>query len=87
MGWSTLSQEHAYELLRLAKEREVRRLFGPLLLGWAGYAAFLRGKVRRCYAGQTQGDWHREIATVVGRTMRWTATHVGNAPSALLTCL
>ncbi len=61
------SQEHAYELLRLAKEREVRRLFVHCFLDGRDtppssaekYVAALQGKLEELGVG--------EIATVVGR--------------------
>ena len=61
------SQEHAYELLRLAKEREVRRLFVHCFLDGRDtppssaekYVAAMQGKLEEIGVG--------EIATVVGR--------------------
>jgi len=61
------SQEHAYELLRLAKEREVRRLFVHCFLDGRDtppssaekYVAAMQGKLEKIGVG--------EIATVVGR--------------------
>src|SRR5713101_2995125 len=61
------SQEHAYELLRLAKEREVRRLFVHCFLDGRDtppssaekYVAAMQEKCREIGAG--------EIATLVGR--------------------
>ena len=61
------SQEHAYELLRLAKEREVRRVFVHCFLDGRDtppssaekYVAAMQGKVEEIGVG--------EIATVVGR--------------------